>query len=265
MMLTLKLSKYFNELRIIKKFTRVWFVRDRSKNLFIFVIFRKGTVLELARNTGIKRATVHFNVENLIAKSLISQTKQNNKRLLTPEDPENLKFLISQRKVELDKLEKDLPSILNSVKKSFSDKQVGFNMQVKYFEGRDAIKAIYNDSLNSRIVRSYVNLEKISKTFPENMEKFMTVLEENPDMEMYEIVDDSLTAREWVKKFQKASKNYHYKIAPKTIKMSATDILIYDNKVGVVNLGDQVAGVVMENFEYYEVSKEIFDYLWNVL
>lgn len=226
---------------------------------------KESTVLEVARKTAIKRATVHFNIENLIGKGLVSQTRKNSKRLLIAENPENLTILLEKRKSDISKLEGGIGSLVSALKTHSLKKVEGFSMQVKYFEGRDAVKAIYNDSLNAKVVRSYVNLQKVASVFPENQERFVSFLQENSDLELYEIVDDSSISKSLVKLFSETSANYKYKFVPAKIKLSAADVLIYDGKVAVINLGEQTAGMILDNYEYFEISKEIFEYLWSTL
>jgi sugar-specific transcriptional regulator TrmB len=223
----------------------------------------EGTVLELARNTGIKRATVHFNVENLISKSLISQTKKNNKRILIAEDPSNLKLLITKKKSELEKLEKDLPSILSGFQSNLLDNKKGFTMQVKYFEGRESVKTIYTDALSGSGLRSFVNLSLASKIFPENHELFVDRVRNDKDFEIFEIFES--TQVEQYKSSVGSSTNFHYKYAPNILKIFASDILIYNGKVAVVALKENVSGMIMENMEYFEFSKGMFDYIWETI
>jgi len=225
---------------------------------------KESTVLELARNTGIKRATVHFNVENLIAKGLISQTRINNKRILMSEKPEHLSMLLEQRKSAINKLEGDLGGIISQLKARGHGRTDDISMQVRYFEGRDAVKAIYADTLNAKEIRSYVNLTEIYRVFPENIEGFSDALKQHSDLQIWEIVEHSEVALKFAKSFSESG-NYYYRLTPTSITMTASDVLIYDGKVAVINLSDKIAGMVLENQEYYEISKQIFNFMWNVL
>jgi sugar-specific transcriptional regulator TrmB len=225
---------------------------------------KESTVLELARNTGIKRATVHFNVENLIAKGLISQTKINNKRVLYAENPENLHILLERQKSQIAKLEGDMGLLVKTLKNRAIPKMDGFTMQVKYFEGRESVKTIYSEVVRSGEVRSYANLSKLKSTFPENQELFDEALIHNPSMIVREIVDMSSVSASYAKEFVPKG-NFEFKLTPRSIHLEDTDVLIYDDKVAVISLSNQISGMVMHNREYYEISKNIFDFLWDLL
>jgi sugar-specific transcriptional regulator TrmB len=225
---------------------------------------KEATVLELARNTGIKRATVHFNVENLIAKGLISQNKINNKRALYAENPDNLQILLENQKNHIAKLESGIGSLLDSLKEKAMPKTDGFAMQVKYFEGKESVKSIYAEVVRSNEVRSYANLSKLKYVFPENQELFDQALKQNPDLIVKEIVDMSDISADYAKEFVSKG-NFQFKSTPKSINLQDADVLIYDDKVAVISLANHISGMVMHNREYYEISKNIFDFLWDLL
>lgn len=49
------------------------------------------------------------------------------------------------------------------------------------------------------------------------------------------------------------------------MKLTAEDIIIFDGKVAIINVRDKITGVVIHNIDYYNNSKELFDYIWNTL
>ena len=57
------------------------------------------------------------------------------------------------------------------------------------------------------------------------------------------------------------------KTLPLDIKLTANDILIYDGKVAIINIGDKndISGVVLQNKDYYNNSIQLFDLLWRLL
>jgi len=89
----------------------------------------------------------------------------------------------------------------------------------------------------------------------------------NKKIKMYEILEDSLASKEQAE-FHKNNANherYFYKFLPKKVTLSATDILIYDAKVAIINVRDLITGVVLQNKDYYNSSRELFNLLWNIL
>lgn len=81
---------------------------------------------------------------------------------------------------------------------------------------------------------------------------------------MYEILDNYHHADNFLNQITKRP-NYAYKVLPKGVKLSAHDVLIYDNKVAIIYLNDNVSGVVLHNRDLYNNFKTIFDVMWNLL
>ena len=136
--------------------------------------------------------------------------------------------------------------------------------EIKFYKGKNGVKNIYEDALKSNEIRAYVNLSELEETFPENFQLFDEALKLNPDIKMYEIVENSPLSRKRILDSEKY-KNFSYKIMPKNMKLTAQDILIYDGKVCVINLKDEIHGVILQNTDFYNNSKVLFDFNWNVI
>jgi len=90
-------------------------LNTREIDLYISLLKHQGaTVMELSRETEIKRSTVHNLIENLIAKGLVTPINTL-RRTLRAEDPEKLGLIIAQKKWEISTLENRLPDIIDSI------------------------------------------------------------------------------------------------------------------------------------------------------
>lgn len=220
------------------------------------------TVMELANHVGIKRITAHFNVESLIGKGLVTETRKGARRQIVAEDPEKLKTLLEERELEISQMKQNLPAIITNIMKTVPQPKTAEEVNVRYYQGKKGVRSIYEEVLSSGEVRSYVNLDKIASVFPENVELFVSALKTNPDLKMWEIVEVSETSRQNATLFAQNA-HYLYKFAPQGLKLSAADVMIYDGKVAVVNATENASGVVFVNQDFYQTSKDIFDFIWN--
>jgi len=224
-----------------------------------------STIKELSVYININRITVHFNIENLIEKGLIGQSRIGARRKIFVEPPKRLKYLIEQ-KLENFKIIKDkFPDILDTINSIYFSKiKESQNIEVKYYVGKKEVELIYKDVLSAKEVRSYVNLDIVASVFPENVELFVKGLDKNRDLNIWEIVENSKTAEENTAIFAR-NKRYHFKIAYSSIKLSAADVMIYSNKVAVVNVSKHASGMIFISKDYYDISKEIFDFVWRMI
>ncbi|MEP7103801.1 MAG: helix-turn-helix domain-containing protein [Candidatus Dojkabacteria bacterium] len=238
-----------------------------DKEVVIYLTLLKtgpSTIMDLSRKTGIKRSTTHNNVEELIKKGLVSQTNYGERRMAVAEDPEKLKFLLEQRKWDVNKLEKIMPDIVKSIYDTVPGAKETTKVEVKYYEGHKGVQLIYKEAFGSKELRSYVNLAEVSKGFPDNGQLFLDAQKKSTSLVVYEILDNSDESLASAKLFSK-NQNFKYKVSPMNMNLSAVDILMFDNKVALVNFKDSITGVIIDNKDYYENTKAIFDFMWNIL
>jgi sugar-specific transcriptional regulator TrmB len=222
------------------------------------------TVMELSNKVGIKRITAHFNVESLIEKGLVVQTRKGARRQIIAEDPEKLKDIIEQKEEEIKKLKQSLPYFIDTIREHIPAQTSTSGTEVKYYEGKNLVRKIYDDALSSAELRTYANLTEMQKYFPENLDVFNKAMQANPEQKVLEIVEDTPEARVQVS-ISSQNETYFYKFLPKGYKLTAVDILIYEGKVAIVTARNPITGIVIKSDEYYQNSKNIFDLLWQLL
>ncbi len=223
-----------------------------------------NTIMNLARETGIKRSTTHNTVEELIKKGLVSQTNYGERRMVIAEDPDKLKFLMEQKKWDINKLEKNLPEAINSIYGFIPSAREHSKANVKYYDGKEGASLIYKDAFNSVELRSYVNLGAFYKYFPENSEFYINAQKKNRSLKVKEIIDGSDESKKIAETFTQHS-NFEFKTMSETMNLSAIDILLYDGKSAFINFGDNITGTVIENTDYYSSSIAIFDFIWSCI
>ncbi len=238
---------------------------DKEVSLYL-ALLKTGpnTIMNLARETGIKRSTTHNNVEELIKKGLVSQTNYGERRMVVAEDPEKLKFLVEQKKWNVKKLEESLPDVVGLINQMVPEGKENSKVEVKYYEGKEGVQLIYKEALASKELRSYANLGQITSVLPDNAKLFEEAQKNNSNLIIKEIVDESEVTKQFAQQFAKNSR-YAFKVHRGEIKFTAIDTLIYDNHVAIIHLKDKLTGVVINNIDYYENTKTIFDFVWSIL
>lgn len=223
-----------------------------------------NTIMNLARETSIKRSTTHNTVEELIKKGLVSQTNYGERRMVIAEDPDKLKFLMEQKKWDINKLEKNLPEVIKGIGELVPKGKEMVKASVKYYDGKEGASLIYKDAFNSVELRSYVNLGAVYKYFPENEEFYINSQKKNPSLRVKEIVDSSPDSIRIAQTFTNHT-NFEYKTTKAALDLSAIDILMYDGKVAFINFGDNITGTIIENKEYYSSCVAIFELIWTII
>ncbi len=236
-------------------------------------LLQTGTVSikSFAPMIGLKRTTAYLYIDPLIEKGLVVKVIQGNKKQIAAANPDMLQELV-EKKVQLAKtqtkiaesVENEFPEILQTLNSTFLKKEEFQEAEIKYYKGKLGIQKIYEEALKAKELRSYVNIEEIATVFPDNFSMFDNAFKKNPNMQMFEIVEDSPRAKERIKTSSER-KQYLYKFLPVGMKLSAQDILIYDNKVAIIQFKDKISGIVHNSVDLYNNFKLIFDLNWKIL
>lgn len=249
--------------RDLQNFLEEFGLTPREIKLYLSLL-KSGpnTIMNLSRETNIKRSTTHNNVEELIKKGLVSQTNYGERRMVVAEDPEKLKFLIENKRWEIRKLEDKLPEVVGEITKMIPEDKDTTKVEVKYFESKELVQNIYAEAFKSNELCSFVNLEATSLVFPNNKDLFIES-HRSADHVVKEIVEDSALSRKMAETFEKTS-NFQFKVTDQ-MNFSSVNTLIYDEQIVLINLKGGVTATVIRNKDYYEVMKNMFNMLWEAM
>ncbi len=243
---------------------KIFGLTDKEITIYL-TLLRTGpnTIMNLSRETGIKRSTTHNNVEELIKKGIVSQTNHGERRMVIAENVDKLKFLIEQRKWDIKKMEDNLPEVVRSIGALIPQASDGEKFEVKYYDGEVGVRSIYREVVNSKELKSYVNISRIFELFPENPQLFPENVDKG-NLEMWEFIEDSDVSREYIKHIN--PKKYHYKFLPKTWNVAVFDYMMFDGKVAIISAkDDKPVGIIIDSYSIYESAKSLFNMMWDLV
>jgi sugar-specific transcriptional regulator TrmB len=168
-------------------------------------------------------------------------------------NPSSLLQVVQEKKqmaeLQAKKLESSLPGLVNDFLKH--NELPG----VRFFQGKEGIKQIYEDTLNSKeeiyLIRSNADREMMSLDFyrnhSENRSKIgikTTILTPS----QVKVWDDETDKKYNISRIQIPNNSYS---AP-------VEINIYENKVGLISFGEEAIGMIIESPQIAESMKQIF-------
>jgi sugar-specific transcriptional regulator TrmB len=224
-------------------------------------------VRELAQTVDIKRTTAYFYIDELIEKGLIMKLVRGSKKLVAASDPENLKILVEKKIQKANEVQNAFQGILNTLHTSLSKESSTTRDEIRYYSGKSGVKKIYEEALLGSELRLYLSLSEVAPLFPENDYLFENALNSNKNLQIFEIYGDKHTNIKELS-YNVKSTRYYYKFLPSNVHLTAACILIYDtNKVAIINVSkiDNISGIVLYSKDYYNNSKELFDFMWHSL
>lgn len=229
------------------------------------------SVRDLAMTIEIKRTTAYFYIDQLVEKGLVMKVVQNSKKLVSPNEPDNLQYLVKKKVASANTAKDQLSDILSMINAKLPKTDTAEDAEIRYYKGILGIKKIYEEALKGSEFRLYVNLTKLEKLLiPNNLgidyNMFETALAKNPKLTIYEIIADEPNSVGQFELDDTAQKeNYRYKFMPGEVGLTAPGILLYDNKVAIINGKGQLNAVVLYNTDYYVNTVKLFDFIWKVL
>ena len=225
------------------------------------------TATELAKKAKVNRTAMYSHIKSLLEKGVVIKSTGSTNKIVA-NSPEELDILVEQKAIQVESLQKMLPAIVQTLNQTSAQNHTPSVSETKYYQGRNSVKAIYNECLRSFDICTYFDSENLDKIFPENTKKANDSILRNPKQTIREIVRKTPTAIEDIKRAnQLGVKRHMYKFFPEDLVITSNDILIYDDKVAIINTRDKenVTGVVLHNKDYYNNSRQIFDLLWRLL
>lgn len=221
------------------------------------------SITQLAHSLQMNRVTVHFNIQNLIDKGLVTHLKQGRSRELTAQPPDTLSYLIEQKEKQIRELreqfDSSLPALVHLMPAGDNLKR---QLDVKFYEGEAGVRAIYREVLKSHELRSYVNISSIFEVFPENPQLFPEAVSRE-HLQMWEIIEDSPKSQEYIKKVN--PNRYSYKFFPSDWNISVFDYMIFEGNIAMITGKPEPNGILIVNDDMYQNAKALFEMLWNLL
>lgn len=246
-------------------------ISDTESQLYVDLLeLGPSSIAELTRKSTIPRTTVRENVERLIQKGLVSQTFKGARKKLVAEEPNKAKLLLMDRRLDLENQQRNLDDLDNKFE-GFAEALYSHipnirekaDVTVKFYEGKREVFKIYEAALQSEIFKAYVNAEELKIAFPGNFELFVKAHTDNKKMNIWEIMEDTPSAREYAS--QMPLERYFAKFVPKGVHFSVIDYMVFDGNVAVIDLKQNTSGLVISNDDYYKNASAIFDLMWGLL
>ncbi len=217
-------------------------------------------VQQIAKKAGVNRPTAYVEIENLIKMGLMSSVEKGKKRYFAASSPGQLSRLLDKEKSEIEKKTEDFSKIMPELEEIFELGQIKEKPRVRFFEGKEGIKAIREDILETKTddTKEFVPLDDSYKFFPplpeDHRVRIAKKLKKIPGKTIYTSNEGPiLSAKEDLieRRFIPSEKfPFH------------TQITIYGDKIALVSLKDRLVGVIIENQGITESMKSIFNLAW---
>lgn len=212
-----------------------------------------ATAYLIAKKIGLKRPTVYDIINQLMKEGLVHKSIKGNIKYFSPADPEILIKKIKRKEENIKQIMPALQNLYNSPKtKPF----------IRYFEGKEGIKAMYDDSLKilkkGDEILAYVG-EDILENIPEYIYDYVNRRVEK-GIRTRGIYRETEGIMEYMQKNKEQLREARV-LAEKFFPIK-NEINIYANKIAIASYGAEMFGMIIESAEIARSQKAIFELAW---
>ncbi len=243
---------------MLKELNELGLTAEEAKVYLAILELGGSFVSAIARRAKVNRSSCYHTLDNLVKKGLISSYQRGKVKHYVAEDPKVFIRIAEERTQRTKDLIPQLLSVTNIL---------AFKPKIRFFEGIEGIKAIYEDVLTTEEgeVLGYTNLEGIIELFPDYFKQFNKKKIEKGVRTRYiapateEGVD--IVDKYFPKKYDKNLLEI-LMVNPKEFNFQ-NEIAIYGNKVAVMSLNkDELIGLLVESTTFAQSMKSVFDLAW---
>lgn len=212
----------------------------------------KGSAYAIAEIAGLKKPTTYVILGELIKKGLAFKTPRSHKQLFTPKDPDEVFSAAESKLAQAKSLLPEIKSLANKSK-----------VKTIVYEGvntlRDSTQYGLKQMKGKELLGFYARSNKdLPEGFMDMAQEWAEKMKEN-GVTMRGIAPDDPSLKEWRKKDAEYGRTF--KVIPNSEYSSLSSIDVGDTFVRI-HLNNQAQAVVIENKEFAQMMRQIFEMLW---
>ncbi|MBN1326036.1 hypothetical protein JW977_03610 [Candidatus Falkowbacteria bacterium] len=212
-----------------------------------------ATAYAIAKKVSQKRPTVYDILNQLLNEGLVYKSLKRGKMYFFPSDPARLLKKAKERQENIEAILPELQNLYNAPR---------FKPTIRYFEGKEGIKQMYDDSLKSLRkgdeILGFVG-EGILQYLPKYADEYITE-RITKGIRFRGIYKKELGIMEYMEKNVEQLREVRL-LNPKDFPVN-NETNIYGNKVAFASYGKEMFGIIIESEEISKSQKAIFELAW---
>lgn len=236
---------------LAKKLEEIGLNEKEAKVYIATLELGQGSAAEIAKKSGVNRATTYFTLENLMKWGLVSASNEEKVQTFVPEDPAQLENIITKQQQELEVKKQSLKGLvdeLNNINRATVNKPI-----VKYYLGKEGIMRMASASFD------YTKDETMWLAFSkDNLDTFMEETSRNKLASQRKQNKTKLKALYNSKDvtIESTTNNLRIKVDETKYPLPG-DVAVYQDKIRLTSYSDKI-GIIIENKDIAETIKSVF-------
>ena len=243
-----------NELK--KLLLEIEFSEKEAEVYLAILVLGRGTASRIAREAHVFRTTVYDILGSLFNKGLVTLSGKEPKQEYAAESPDVLAALFSEKAKEMNINAQRAASLALELK---SVQKVGDRPQVKFYEGIDGLRQVYDDTLTSTgPILAYASVDDVAATLGDYYPQYY---ERRAKKGIFAkgIITKTPMAIERAKHNKEEGRETIF-VAPDKFNFHP-EINIYNNKVMIASWREKL-GIIIESEEIADAMRKVFELSW---
>ncbi len=245
----------------ITKLQEVGFNEREAKVYIAALELGQATVQEISKRAGVKRITTHVIIDKFIQEGLLKEIIVGKRRRVVANPPERFLQKILEKEIFIKRQADEFRGLipyLSSIYNYASGKP-----RVKYYEGMEGLKFVYQDTIKKPKINmySFLSVDDFDKEMLGWIKKEYVPRRIEKQIKAYVVVPNTELGKKYHKEDQK--KLRESVLIPKKDFPFKLEVIMYDNKVAIVsNKSKNMFALIIESEEVYNTFRSIFKLAW---
>lgn len=221
----------------------------------------QSAVQAISKDTLVNRTALYHTLDSLMKKGLITRLVKDKVSYYEAIPLDQYELWVQAK---LDNIKEESSNNLKRFSEVKSDKKMSLYADVKYFEGKEGIKSLYNDSIynnKEKVLFSITDYDKGYETLdPAWLEHEYLPTRVKKGIRVKNIVPDTKYSRKYTTTAKELLRDMSF---VNFFNDLGVEISLYDNKMSIVAF-DKVhpLGVIIQNEIISKAFKAILEYIW---
>lgn len=206
----------------------------------------------VSQGTKIARTNCYHILNELKNRDLIAEQKLGKRKVYLAHDPESLLRGLERKREIVSQILPDLRGLFTTQKNK---------PKIRFFDGIDQIKEIYQMSLTSKEILGFTSMDKFLEFSGDFGESYMRQAGEREIV--FKDVLSASSRNQGAEKIKNILGGYYdYRILSAEYKQFPTDMLIWDDNIALLTLNEPVFGTILNSKTLSNTFKIIHDVMW---
>jgi sugar-specific transcriptional regulator TrmB len=218
------------------------------------------SVQQVVNLTGIKRTTVYHALDTLMYKGLAAKKHTAGKAAFSMIAPKYLQYALEAEKQKIHDQQEELKKIIPELE--LLKKDTLFNTQVQHYQGVTGVKAVFEEALYCKSRRWYTITPGtiFMRSYGQDFRRYVNEKRRQRKITTYGLWESARAKRHHDDPVER-----EVRVMPHAMeKRFKSKIMIFDNKIGLINSTADAGAILITSEEIHAVFKAIFDTIWTM-